>query len=393
MKSMRTWYFPPVAAAVLFALLAVPLTVYGTSVSPTDYQVPVSMAQQARLGATYGYAGSGSDVQKSDGSVAVLVRHFYNSLPYAYDLSFNGIGSTLRLNDKQQNSYNFIADAGVRKYFSEVSDFFYSLDGRVTGNNDYDRPAVETTPGVGYGRFIRVTTLARAVRIEDFLLKENVIKGELPKATMIEIAQVIEREDEFRTQYGDRYRVRWFEAIEEAIARSGMFTEVGLGAAGTLRVEEVLFQERVNERFIGWDARAGVRIELMNPYKHQDLQDPGLSARVRYSRPVGWKSQVDVNVQYSSPFTGDFGRDIYTLSGTLNYIYELSNRIDFTATNIITSMRSDPNFKEVVTEHLRSGFIFYLENQINLNMTGELSKTRGHKAFQSFNLSLEYRLR
>ncbi len=389
MISMRKWYFPSVAAT----LLAVPLAVYGTLVSPDDYKVPVSMAQQARLGATYGYAGSGSDIHKSDGSVSLLVRHFYNSLPYAYDLSFNGIGSTLRLNDKQEYSYNYIADAGVRKYFSELSDFFYSLDGRITGNNDYDRPAIEATPGVGYGRFIRVTTLAQAVRIEDFLLKENVITGQLPKATMIEIAQIIEREDEFQTQYGDRYRVRWFEAIEEAIARSGMFIEEGLGAAGTLRVEEVLFQERTNERFIGWDARVGVRVELMNPYKHQDLQNPGLSARVRYSRPVGWKSQVDVNVQYTSPFTGDFGWDIYTLSGTLNYIYELTNRIDFTATNIVTSMRSDPDLKEVVTNHLRSGFIFYLENQINLNMNAELSKTRGRKASQSFNLALEYRLR
>lgn len=381
-------------AAGLLTLAAVPPEARGQAVSPSDYNVPVSTAQQIRLGATYKYAGSGSNTETNDGEASLLASRFYNSLPFAYDLTFNGVGTTTRTSsDKQHNAYNFVANGGVRKYFSPEGDLFYSLDSRITGNNDYDQPAVEATPGVGYGRFIAVTTLAQAVRIEAFLRQENVITGPLPKQTLIDVAQVIERQSEFETDYGDRYKVHWFQAIESAIAKSGLFAQEGLGAVGTLRVDEVLFQEHVNPRYVGWDARAGVRVELVNPYDGVGRQDPGLSLRARYSMPLGWVSQVDADVQYTSPFTGDFGGNVFTLTGTLNYLYELSNRIDFTASNIVTTVRSDPNAKVGLTEQLRSGFIFFVENQINLNLTGQMAKERGQDITQGVNLALEYRLR
>jgi len=382
------------AVVALAALLAAPVPAPAQTVSPFDYDVPVSTSEQARLGVTFNYAGQGTDVQTCDGSANILARRFYNSLPFAYDVTLNGVGATRRTPaDKQKNSYNAIVEAGVRKYFSPEGDFFYSVDGRLTADNDFDRPAIEATPGAGYGRFITVTTLAKAVRIEDFLLKENVIKGRLSKATMIELAQLIERQNEFQSEYGERYKVQWFEAMEEVIARAGMFTHEGLGAAGSLRMDEVLFQERINERFIGWDARAGLRLEVLNPYKNIDREDPSFSGRLRYSRPVGWESQFDANVQYVTPFTGDFGVNVYTLTATLNYLYELSNRIDFTASNIFTARRFDPDLQTQLNEQVRAGFLFYLENQVNLNITAQASKIRGQDIGQGLYLGLEYRLR
>ena len=177
--------------------------------------------------------------------------------------------------------------------------------------------------------------------------------------------------------------------MEEVIARSGMFVERGFGAVGTLRVDEVLFQEHVNERFIGWDVRTGVRFEAVTKDSDTPRQDPGMSLRVRYSRPVGWKSQFDISAQYTSPFTGDFG-DIYTLSLSLNYLYEVTNRVDFTLSNIITSTRSEPDVDAILVGQVRSGFIFFIENQINLNVTGTIAKTRGEDATQSLNMAIEY---
>lgn len=381
-----------VCACAVFLMF--PLTAEGQSVSPDDYDVPVSTAQLMRLGATYNYTGSGTDVQTNDGSASLLYNRFYNSLPFSYDVTFNGVGTTRRnAADDQDNSYNFVVNAGVRKYFRPDGNEFYSVESSITGNNDYDRPAMDVTPGVGYGRFIQVTPLAQAVRIEYFLLKEGVVKGRLSKKVMIELAQVIEKRPEFETEYGDRYKIYWFRAMEEVIARAGSFTEDGLGAVGTLRVEEVLFQERINERYIGWDARAGVRLEAVTPYKDQDRQDPSLSVRARYSRPVSWKSQVDVNLQYTTPFNGNFGADIYTMTGALNYLYELTNRIDFTVSNIVTAVHSDPNIKVHISEQLRTGFLFFIENQINLNVSGQIAKDRGSKTTQGLNLAIEYRLR
>ncbi len=364
------------------------------AVSPGDYDVPVSTAQQLRLGGNYTYAGTGSNAETNDGSASLVYGRYFNSLPYAWDLNFNGVGTTRRTaDDEQEGSYNFVANPGIRKYFKPQGDLFYSGDLRVTGNSDSDRPTIDFTPGIGYGRFIRITPLAQAVRIEEFLLSEGVIDGPLPDTTLIALAQVIERRGEFETEFGDRYKVKWFGAMEEVIAASGQFADKGLGAVGSLRVDEVLFQEHVNERFIGWDMRGGIRFEALTKSSDTPRQDPGLSLRIRYSRPVGWKSQFDLSAQYTSPFTGDFGSNIFTLSSSLNYLYEVTNRIDFTLSNIITASRSDPNIKATMVEQVRSGFIFFIENQININVTGTLAKERGQEVAQGLNVAVEYRLR
>ena len=108
---------------------------------------------------------------------------------------------------------------------------------------------------------------------------------------------------------------------------------------------------------------------------------------------MGWKSQFDFSAQYSSPFTGDFGADVFTLSSSLNYLYEVTNRIDFTLSNIVTASRSDPNIEATVVEQVRSGFIFFIENQVNLNVIGNIAKERGQDPTQGLNMAIEYRLR
>ncbi len=71
----------------------------------------------------------------------------------------------------------------------------------------------------------------------------------------------------------------------------------------------------------------------------------------------------------------------------------MTNRVDFTVSNIITASRSDPNVKATVVEQVRSGFIFFIENHINLNVTGTIAKERGQDPTQGVNVAVEYRLR
>lgn len=364
------------------------------AVTPGDYDVPVSTAEQLRLGGTYAYAARGTAIETNDASASLLYRRYYNSLPYAWDLNFRGVGETRRTyNDEQEGSYELRANPGIRKYFDPEGDLFYSGEVRVTKEGNFDRPLIDFTPGVGSGRFIRVTSLAQAVRVEQFLVEEGVVKGSLPDETLVELAQVIERRDEFEAKFGDRYEVKWFEEMEKIVARSGQFAEDGFGAVGSLRVREVLFQERVNDRYTGWDVRTGVRFEALTMSSHVDRQNPGLSLRMRYSRPVGWISQVDVSAEYTSPFSGDFGWNSFTISTNLNYLYEVTNQVDFVISNDFTVHRWHPDSEAGVAETVRTGFLFFIENQINLNVTGALAKERGLDATQGLNVSVEYRLR
>jgi hypothetical protein len=363
------------------------------NVGPTDYTVPVSTAEQARLDATYKYAGQESDVLTNDATGTFLYNRFYNSLPFAYDFNVNVIGDTKRLpNGDQDNSLNALGNGGVRKYFSETGNAFYSGEVGIRYQDEFDRPSIVVIPGLGYGRFIRATTLARAVRIEDFLVDEGVISRRLPKDTIIELAHIIENEGEYEALHGERYRRYWFEAMEAEIAKSGVFTEEGLGAVGVLRTEEVLFEERINERFYGWDVRAGVRIEVLSEFEDVDADDPGASLRARYSRPLGWKSQFGVTGEADSPLTGDFG-DAYNAAGTLDYIYEIGNRIDWTLSNVVLAAKSDPDADVVWSDQLSSGFLFYLENQVTLTIEANLNKVSDNPVTQGVDVSFGYRLR
>lgn len=364
------------------------------AISPDDYDVPVSTAQQFRLGGNYAYSGAGGSTQTNDGAVSLAYSRYFNSLPYAWDINLHGVGATRRTGEGvQEKTYSLVAGPGIRKYFDSERDIFYSGDLRATANSDFDRPTVEITPGIGYGRFIRVTPLAQALRIQEFLLAEGVIVAQLPEETLIGLAQILERQGEYETQFGDRYKVKWFEDMEGVIAASGMFVGEGLGAVGSLRIDEVLFQEHVNERFVGWDIRTGIRFEMLTRDSMTKRQDPGLSIRLRYSRPAGWKSQFDVSLQYTSPFSGDFGTDVFTFYSSVNYLYEVTNRIDFTVSNIVTAARSVPGTRATVVGQVRSGFIFFIENQVNLNVTGTYSRERGTDPALGLNLALEYRLR
>ena len=365
------------------------------AVSPEDYDVSVSKAQQIRLKGNYFYDGRGSDTNIR-GTTALEYNRRYFSLAYAWDLNFDGEGSINRNSGGTLGgSYNFRVGTGIRKYFNTEGDFFYSGESKINRESSYDRPAIDVIPGAGYGRFIRVTPLAEAVRIELFLLAEGIIKGPLPKETLVALAQVIERRWEFETQYDDRYKIKWFEAMEEVIAESGMFVEGGFGAVGSQRVNEVLFQENVNERFIGWDLRMGVNVEALTRNSEVARRDPRLSLQVRYSRPLGWKSQFNFNAWYDSPLTGDFG-SVFTLWVEPNYLYEVTNRIDFTLRNTIIADRYPWRRGETevsVRNHLRSGFIFFIENQIDLNVIGSIDKVRGRDLVQRIEANIGYRLR
>ena len=380
---------------LLFGLITVVLATPTElkAVSPYDYKVPVSVARLLRVSGHFSYLGSGSDIRDNNGRISLSYSRYYNSLPYAWDLEFDGSGRIRRTGeDEQEGSYSFEVSPGIRRYIKPLGDVFYSGELSVVRNEHYDRPDIYVTPGLGYGRFIHVTPLARAVRIEEFLLEEGLIKGPLSKETLVALAQVIDRESEYRTNFGARYRVRWFEAMEKVIAESGMFVHGGFGGVGTMRVYEVLYEERVNQRFIGWWVRTGVEFQALTPYPERSRRDPGLSLRLRYSRPVGWKSQFGINAEYTSPVTGDFGYDVFGLRISFDYLYEVTNRIDFTLGNITTAVRH-PRFETDITERVHSGFIFYIENRINFSISGNFFKRRGNEPTHGLNMAIEYRLR
>lgn len=454
----------PLIVALAFALVGLPGPILAQNASVRDYTVPVSSARNLQFDFAFTYSATGSTVTSKNGNLILFYKKFYDSLPFAYALDLSGSALLNRLNpeaDFDQNGRVDAPDAALmanylylkgglgatradtarfnpafdltrdgktdstdvqaflrrlgekakddltyksqfssrgKKYLYNGSKIFGFNDFNFRYSDAFDRPDTDVTPGLGYGRFISATPLAKAVRIEEFLLKEKAITGRLPRESLVELGHVIQREGEFKERYGFTYRRWWFEAMEGVIVSAGVAPD-GIGAGGILRINEVLFEERVNERFYGWEASAGVNFQLTSPLKTQPRRDPGAAIGARYAQPIGWKHQVSGRVDLSSPFTEEFGK-VYKLTFTEDYIYEVSNRIDFIFRNTLTldikerpsSVGAGPFNKHLVSNTLSAAFIFFVENKTNFSVNAQFDKVESQPLLQSFSATLNYRI-
>ncbi|MBU2635982.1 MAG: hypothetical protein KJ963_02690 [Bacteroidetes bacterium] len=379
--------------AIFLVILSVGF-VFSQNVSVSDYQVPVSSAKNLLLNANWNWAQTGDTVTTNNMSGAVFFRTFYSSLPFAWFIDADGAANR-SLGNKWQLQTNL--SGRVNKYVWDDQDWFGFGRARVRYERpavgpEWDQPASDLTIGAGYGRFINATALAKAVRIEGHLLKEGVIKNHMPKEIMIEVANIIEREGEYKDLYGATYEVQWFKAIEEKIKESGELIGEHLGAMGFFRTRQVLFniQEKVNDRYYGWDLSAGVLFELTKPFKSQEIGSPQLTIIGNYAYPIDWSMQLNAKAEASTPIDSNFFKQTNISVGT-DFIYELSNKINW-VTGYRLGLLKKPNVDAQTTHNLSSSFLFYLENQIYYGVTGSLSKIGDNATNLGISMSLQYRL-
>lgn len=363
----------------LFFIITFAGAALAQNVNVTDYNVPVSTAKILRLNGTFNWGQSTQDQPVGDAATSVtsnnanldlIFRTFYSSLPFAWFVDVDAKAG------KSYSTWNHDISIipNVRKYIWDSRDWFSFAKLDLRHVNTYRQINSNITLGAGYGRYINATALAKGVRIEEHLIREGVISDYLPKETMIKIANIIEREEEYRGVYGATYETQWYEDIEAEIRASGKLTGANLGAIGILRMQQVLksINERVNDRYYGWDASFGALFNISR-FDKSDPGSPSVSISARYSYPVTWRSQVNAAFNTYTPLDSLFFKDV-TMNINADYIYELSNRINF-VTGYRMDIRKPNSTQDSWTDHsLVSSFVFYLENQINLSVNLALRK-------------------
>lgn len=342
--------------------------------------MPVSTAKILRLSGSYNFAQTSDSVQTNvtanNATATGLFRYFYSSLPFAYFIDVDAAAGK----DYGEYNHDISIRPSVRKYIVDNLDWFGfgALDLRHA--NTFKQIESNVTVGGGYGRYINATALAKAVRIEQHLLKEGVISANLPKETMIKIANIIERENEYRGVFGDTYEKNWYEDIEKEMRATGLLTGGALGAIGILRTQQVLkgINEKVNDRYFGWDLTAGVLFNLSTRDK-SPTRSPALSVGGRFSNPIGWSSQVNAFFNVNTPFDSSFFKTFIATAG-VDYFYELGNKINFVAGYQLNYIKENApiwtiNEDSYMDHVLSAGFIFYLENNINLGIQSGLIRS------------------
>ena len=388
----------------VYVLLAAVLVLFGgfissnvsaQNVSVTDYQVPVSAADRLLIDFSMNHATSGSDATTSKGNIGGIYKRFYDSLPFGYSIDIIGSGLVDKniVTDEYNTNYQVNGDAGVKKYLMQNSAALKDLFGSVRASSNmlknYDQPASSLTVGVGYGRFIEATDLAKAVRIEEFLIKEGELSDHLPKEAILEISKIINREGEYRDKYGETYEKEWYQDMETVMREPNLLKEGGLGAIGILRIEEVLEREDIADRFYGWDVTLGSKFDITLPFTDQDRSPANLDVSASYARPIAWRWQVSERISMNTPFD-NFGTAFSSLLSS-DISYELSNRVDVRLRHLLQLEKLEADDAKI-SHSLGASFIYYIENNLNLVVTEQITKAPEQDIISDFTVVLNYRV-
>jgi hypothetical protein len=369
--------------------LCISISVFSQNVNVSDYQVPISKAQTLRFNGSWNWGEVGDSVTSNNANGNLIYQAFYSSLPLAWFIDFDATGSNTASN--KSFLYNIQLDARFSKYIWEDKDLFGFSEVNASQTDTSKQIASDLTIGFGYGRYIDATSLAKAVRIEDHLLKDKIISNNLPKEVMLNIAKIIERENEFKDEYGEVYETYWFDAIEQEIKKSDVLTKGSIGSIGILRMRQVLFgiNERVNPRYYGWDVTAGILFPLTTADK-SPVGNPNLSIGARYAIPLNWSIQINITARAYTPLDTAFFK-IATLSAGAGSIYELSNKINFVSSYSLGIFKPYSGIA-TINHELNESFWFYLENNIYLTIAADLLKQGNNPKNLTTSMGLQYNL-
>ena len=378
--------------AIIFMFVFVGSSILAQNVSITDYREPVSSADRFLVDFSANHATKGSDVTTSKGSIGGIYKRFYDSQPFGYSFDFIGSSSVEKdiVADKYKNDYKWSGSGSFKKYIMEGKDLFGSVRLDASMLKPYDRPASAVTVGLGYGRFVSATPLAKAVRVEEFLIREGELKGNMPKADILSVSRIIARRREYMDMHGDTYKKFWYADMEDAMRKSGMLKGDAIGAVGVLRIDEVIERERMADRFYGWDATLGFKLDITLPYEGQDRPPVNLDFTANYARPISWKWQVNERFSMTTPLDNPVKSYFAALASDISY--ELSNRIDFRIRHLLNIDKVDEDANSEYSNSLGVSLVYYLENYISIVTTWQLEKVPANDVTTNFVISLNYRV-
>lgn len=335
-----------------------------------------------------------------DLSVSATYRRVFNSLPlgWAYGAELVGQMNQASFKDTAEgedssSSENVIAIIGGNydRYLDTNPNVFWFGEGGINYNSNNEYARSEVSGGVGYGRVINATPLAKALRVMEDFQRYGLLTTYPSDVVMIEIAQIINKEEEFESKYGaNEYRRAWYESIETVLMGGGLINGDGLGALGVIKLDDILNKENISPREHGWRATAGVSYVIKSATGEEG--EPGLSLSFRYAKPYGYKGQLIEDVNFNRLLNG--GGDS-TLVNKLSYTYEVSDVVDWQNTWRLDLVNSDES-NNSTSNSLTSSFIYEINNvlkfEINMNLTdSDADLFGGVKG--SVNSGIRYRLR
>lgn len=319
------------------------------------------------------------------------------------DFTFGGgvIGGVSRDGKKGADSVDtYTADAGftVDNYFVPGSSggFWYG-SAYAKKVSDVSDMFTKATIGVGYGRVTNVTPMARAMRVIDELVRRNVLRSKPSIGVYQDVARIINKQNEYKARYGSKdYEIKWISDIEAAVQQSGLTNS--FGAAGTLKARDVLIDENISTRRIGWKVRAG--LSYIGSNFDGLTSKPGLEVGGEYHVPLSNQTQFSDEATFNAILNDDDTG--YDFDNMLTLTHEIDDRIDWENAWNLQYSKNTTNGDDVTTNVLSSTFAYEIANSLdftttaslkNVNGSSDIDVKKGDGTDRSLTMGVRYRLR
>ncbi len=302
-----------------------------------------------------------------------------------YDFTASGSKKRSSTNgEAATNTYQTFGSATMDKYFRAGSKgaFWYGK-GEVGAKKGQQKAFSKVTAGLGYGRVVNVTPMARAIRVVAALRNNGSLTAEPSNDKYQEIATIIAKEAEYRSKHGVRYYQQyWVADIEKVLGGT-------IGARGAIRANDVLGNERISTRKHGWLVRAGIGAVLSD--YDGETGKPAVEVGAEYHRPIGNQTQFS-NEAILTTTLKDSNKS-YIVKNNMSLTHEISDVIDWENKWTVDYSKSD-NVDAITNHTLSSAFNYQLGNQLAYNITATLVKTDAKDDLdQKLSMGIKYRLK
>lgn len=389
----------PIITAVSAAVgLLLSSVTHAEQITMFDYEEATSAYQDAYLNAQFDLQSGNQDQTSFSADVSANYDQVFSSADRNTRINFVGDTSMSRGSadgDSTKKNYQALASLTNDMYFNPTRNnaFWYSK-AEIGAQTDMEDPFTKLTVGLGYGRVVNATPMAKTIRVIEELQERGLLKGSVSRATYQNVAQIIAREPEYRSRYGSAdYAEYWVEEIGKALGTT-------LGPRGAIKSYDVLVNERISTRKYGWLVRAGVGAVLTN-YDGSDTK-PALEVGAEYHYPIN--NQLQFSNEAILTAVLDDGDNGFNASNSMSLTYELRDNIDWENTWLLNYASSDDS-EDLMTNTLKSTFRYYVSNVISLTLTAGLAKTddnidyipnvtdRNDDVDKTLQLGLTYRLK
>jgi len=382
-----------IALTVGSALMAIATT--SQAVSLYDYDQPTSAYEDAYVSGQFDMNSGNQERTSHNLDLYGNYQRVFSSPNRDVKVSADGAyhsNKSAKQGESTQEDYIGNAVVSVNNYFQPNSrGAFWYGDAATSVKKGAEDPYIKAGVGVGYGRIINVTPMARSIRLVEALHQKGLLNADLSTAEYNQVAHVIARESEYRSRHGGNdYTQYWIADIERVLNKTGKVR--ALGAAGILKANDVLMRETISSRKIGWLVKAGIS-EVIRDYDGESAK-PALDAAAEYYVPLSNQTQFSNEANLSANLKDD--DDGYRARNKMALSYQLSDRVDWENAWTVDYNKTDT--KNVKNSHTintaSSTYRYYLTNKLAFDTTLSVTNDNQRKDVdKALNMGVTYRLK